>query len=94
MATFANKMSLAQLKANNSNQPINVGPSPKEGIFLFACGNTSGVISKAAYAAFINPATPDSAFQYADVVDDATGEVWPMITLVGNSGPQTVVATR
>lgn len=93
MANFMNKVSLAALKARNNNSAITVGPSPKPNIFLFACGAESGVISKDAYAKFLDPSTPDAAFQYADVVAD-DGTVYPMITLAGVGGPVTVTATR
>lgn len=99
MANFTNIQSLAAFKAANGNNNIEVGPSPKEGIFLFSCGAKSGYVSAAAYDKYIakdddgNFIYPDSAFQYADVVDD-DNNVWSMITLAGNSGPTTVVASR
>ena len=86
MATFTNIQSIAAFKAANGNQPINFGPSPKEGIFLFSCGSKSGYVSKAAYGE-----KDPAKLQYTDVVAD-DGTVYPMITLAGNSGGPITVA--
>lgn len=86
MAQFLNIQSIAAFKAANGNQPINIGESPKPGIFLFACGSKSGYVSQAAYNE-----RDASKLQYCEVVAD-DGNIYPMITLAGNSGGPKVVA--
>lgn len=82
------KCSISELKQKHGVSTIEVGPSAKEGIFLFSCGSLVGYMSAAAHGNH----NPDE-LQFGNWLGD-DGSRYPMITLKGgNSGPKTVEYT-